>query len=285
MRHILTPIRLAAFLFRFFLAKRLGYKIVWTVHNILPHRQLILPLHRLVRRVVMAHADAVIAHCEYGRREILRLFPSNVPVHVVPHGNYAGVHPITMTKEQARNSLEIEDERFVYALLGNISAYKGIENFVEAFQANTSQEDVALIAGRNRAPALTEHLESLAATDSRIRVYAGFIPDDEMQRYLLAADVAVFSFREVLTSGSVILAMSYGLPIVAPALGCLPELVTPLAGLLYDPDDPTALGRVLCSIKEKNQTEMGAEARRIANSLRWADIARQTATIYRDCVE
>jgi glycosyltransferase involved in cell wall biosynthesis len=283
-RHVLTPIRLTAFLFRFFLARRLGYKIVWTVHNILPHRQLFPPVHRLVRRVVMTHADAVITHCEYGRREILRRFPSDVPVHVVPHGNYVGVHPVTMTKDQARNSLEIGDGCFVYALLGNISAYKGIENFVEVFQANAGQGDVALIAGRNRAPALTAHLESLAATDSRIRLFAGFVPDEEMQRYLLTADVAVFSFRQVLTSGSVILAMSYGLPVIAPALGCLPELVTPLAGLLYDPDDPTALGRALCAIKEKDTTEMGAEAQRTADSLRWADIARQTAAIYRDCM-
>ncbi len=284
MKHLLTPARLLAFLARFHLARHLGYRFVWTVHNILPHRQPFPPMHRLVRRLVMRRASAVIAHCEYGRREILRLFPSDVPVHVVPHGNYAGVHPVTVTRTEARAALDIEPGRFVYALLGNISAYKGVEAFVASFQAGAGPDDVALVAGRNRAPALVERLEALAAADPRLRIHAGFIPDDAMQCYLLASDVAVFCFREVLTSGSVLLAMTYGLPVIAPARGCLPELVTPEAGLLYDPDDPAALGQALRRIKNLDAAQMGAEARRIADELRWGDIARQTAAVYRACL-
>ncbi|MGD8792451.1 MAG: glycosyltransferase family 4 protein [Anaerolineae bacterium] len=284
MEHLLTPLRLAAFLARFYLARRLGYRFVWTVHNLLPHRQPFPPLHRLVRRLVMDQASAVITHCEYGRREILRLFPSQVPVHVVPHGNYAGVHPLTVSRAEARARLEIEPQQFVYALLGNISAYKGVESFVESFQSSAGPDAVALIAGRNRAPALVDHLQDLAAGDARLQLHAGFIPDDEMQHYLRAADVAIFCFREVLTSGSVILAMTYGLPVIAPERGCLPELVTPDAGLLYDPDDPAALGSTLCRIRSLDTAEMGREAGRIAAAMRWQDVARQTAAIYRDCI-
>ena len=284
MQRLLTPARALAFLARFELARRLGYRYVWTVHNILPHRQPFPPLHRHVRRLVMRRASAVITHCEYGRREILHLFPSDVPVHVVPHGNYAGVHPETGTPDEARAGLDIAPGSFVYALLGNISPYKGVESFVAAFQAGAAPDDVALIAGRNRAPALVERLESMASADTRLRVRAGFVPDDEMGRYLRAADVAVFCFRQVLTSGSVILAMTYGLPVIAPARGCLPELVTPAAGLLYDPDDEAALGRALGHIKALNTARMGAEARRIAAGLRWDDVARRTAEIYREVV-
>lgn len=284
MQRLLTPARALAFLARFELARRLGYRYVWTVHNILPHRQPFPPLHRHVRRLVMRRASAVIAHCEYGRREILRLFPTDVPVHVVPHGNYAGIHPQSGTRDEARAALGIAPGSFVYALLGNLSPYKGVESFVTAFQAGAAPDDVALIAGRNRAPALVERLESMAAADPRLRVRAGFVPDDEMGRYLQATDVAVFCFREVLTSGSVILAMTYGLPVIAPERGCLPELVTPAAGLLYDPDDAAALGRALGHIKTLDTARMGAEARRIAAGLRWDDVARRTAAIYQEVV-
>jgi glycosyltransferase involved in cell wall biosynthesis len=284
MQHLLTPLRLGLFVTRFCLARWLGYRFVWTVHNLLPHRQPFPPMHHLVRRLVMHQASAVIAHCEYGRREILRLFPSQVPVHVVPHGNYVGVHPVIVSRAEARARLGIEPHRFVYALLGNISAYKGVESFVESFQASAGPDDIALIAGRNRAPALVQHLQDLAAGDARLRLHAGFIPDDEMQHYLRAADVAVFCFREVLTSGSVILAMTYGLPVVAPERGCLPELVTPDAGLLYDPDDPSALGTALRRIRLLDTAQMGRQAGRIAAALCWQDIARQTAAIYRDCL-
>ena len=284
MRHLLTPVRLLAFLARFHLAHRLGYRIVWTAHNVLPHRQPFPPLHRLVRRLVMTHASAVISHCEYGRREILRRFPSQVPVHVVPHGNYAGIHTLDVSRDEARAALGIEPASFVYAQLGNISAYKGVEEFVAAFQVGAGSNDVALIAGRNRAPALVERLQARAQADTRLRLHAGFVPENEMPHYLQAADVAVFCFRQVLTSGSVILAMTYGLPVIAPALGCLPELVTPEAGILYDPAASDALVSALRRIKTMDTVQMGQAAQRITDALRWEDIAQQTAAIYRECL-
>lgn len=215
----------------------------------------------------------------------MRRFPSQGRIYVIPHGNYAGVHVSAMTRAEARLSLGIEQDRFVYLLLGNISAYKGIEGFVDAFEAHAGPEDVAVIAGRNRAPAIVRALELKAAQDRRLRVHAGFIPDQEMPRYLRAADVAVFCFEQVLTSGSVILAMTYGLPVVCPAMGCLPELVTPQSGLLYNAGDPEALGRTLRAIKTLDVVAMGREAQAIASLLRWEDIAQQTAAVYRAAVD
>lgn len=283
MSRLMTPLWLAAFLGGLLLAQRLGYKIVWTAHNILPHRQPFPAMHRMVRRFVMNRADAVIIHCDSGRRELLRRFPSQTPVHVVPHGNYAGVHVMTLSRSSARESLGIGSQAFVYLVLGNISPYKGIDDFIEAFQDVATEDDVVLIAGRNRAPALVTRLEALSAEDARIRVHAGFVTDDDLQQYIRAADVMVACFKEVLTSGSVILGMTYGLPIIAPALGCLPELVTPASGILYDPHDPAGLGKALRSVKNMDIADMGAAAGEIAASLSWDEIAWRTAEIYRQC--
>jgi len=284
MGRYLTPLTWTRFLFRLALARRLGYRIVWTAHNILPHQTPFPPLHVAVRRWVMAQADAVIVHCEYGRRELLRQFPRRGPVHVIPHGNYDGVHPCSITRDEARAALDIEPNRFVYLLLGNIAPYKGIERFVEAFQAQKGTDEIALIAGRNRFPALVQRLEQTAAENLRLRLYPRFIADNEVPRFLRSADVAVYCFEEVLTSGSVILTMTHSLPIIAPALGCLPELVTPEAGILYDPRDPTALGETLRRIRGMNTTQMGQAARQIASTLRWDEIARRTAEVYRECL-
>jgi beta-1,4-mannosyltransferase len=285
MRHYLTPVRLGAFLSRFLLAQQLGYRIVWTVHNIMPHRQPFPPMHRMVRRFVMKRADAVIAHCEFGRREICRQFTRDKATYVVAHGNYVGVHSLTLTREEAREALGLESRSFVYLLLGNISRYKGIHSFADAFLQIAELDDIAVIAGRSRDHTLVRELRCLSAADPRIKVHTGFIPDDEMQRFLLAADVMVFCFREILTSGSVILGLSYGLPVIAPSLGCLPELVAPEAGILYDPKKPTALSEALREIRIRDTAEMGARAKEAVDTLRWDDIAQQTAGIYRTCLE
>jgi glycosyltransferase involved in cell wall biosynthesis len=285
MRHLLTPARYAAFLARFHYARRLGYKIVWTAHNILPHRMPFPPMHHYVRRLMMRQAEAVIVHCEYGRSQLLVRFPRQKPIHVIPHGNYEGVHPLTMTRQEARAQLGVGADQFVYLFLGNLSVYKGIARFITAFRAMAGPEDVALIAGRNRAPKLVARLQEEAERDGRFHVYPGFIPEERMQRYLLAGDAMVFAFDKILTSGSVILGMTYGLPIVAPALGCLPELVSAEAGILYDAAEEGALAAAMAEIKQRNTAVMGQAGQQIASQLDWDDIAAQTAAIYRQVTD
>jgi hypothetical protein len=52
-----------------------------------------------------------------------------------------------------------------------------------------------------------------------------------------------------MTSGTVILALSWPRPIVAPSLGCLPATVPGDAGILYDPGAPRALPEALERIR------------------------------------
>ena len=284
MGRYLTPFTWLRFLARFAMACRLGYRIVWTAHNILPHRMPFPPIHLAVRRLMMAQADAVIVHCEYGMDELLRQFPRTGPVHVIPIGSYRGVYPATASRAEARAWLGLHPDQFVYLFLGNIAPYKGLEGLVDSFSRLATEDDVLVIAGRRRGPALVRWLEERAANDPRLCLYAGFIPDSEMQFFLHGADVMVAPFRKVLTSSSVIVGMDHGLPIIAPAMGCLPELVTPDAGVLYDPADPEALGKALRRIKSMDTAKMGRAAREIAAALCWDDIARRTAQVYQECL-
>jgi glycosyltransferase involved in cell wall biosynthesis len=276
-----TPLQVAAFLTRFRLARHLGYRVVWTAHNILPHRAPLPPLHVAIRRMMMREADAVIAHCEAGRAALLRRFPRKGPVHVVPIGHYKGIYPVTMSRAEARAALGVASSQFVYLALGNIAAYKGLERFVVAFRQVAGDHDVALIAGRNRDAALVEKLQRLSVADPRIGLHAAYIPDEAMQQYLLAADVMVAPFEHILTSSSVIVGLSYGLPVIAPDLGCLPELVKSGAGIIYGANDGEALARALQEIKRCDLGPMRAAAQAVADGLGWEAIGRQTAAIYR----
>jgi len=284
MNRFLTPIQAIKFHDHFRLARDLGYRTVWTAHNILPHRTFLAPLDRAIRRLVMAHADAVITHCEHGRRELLSRFPRQGPIIVIPLGHYRDAYPSTMSRQDARERLSLEPDQFTYLALGNIAAYKGLSDLVDAFKQVAGMNDVLLIAGRNRDQHSVSRLVKTAQSDSRIHVHPRFIPDEEMQAYLLAADVMVAPFKQVLTSSSVITGMSFDLPQIVPALGCLPELVTPDAGIVYDPRDENGLARALIDIKTRDTDQMRSAVRRITDGLGWADISRQTADVYRSCL-
>ena len=99
-----------------------------------------------------------------------------------------------------------------------------------------------------------------------------------------AADVLAAPFTSILTSGSVIAALSFGVPVIAPMLGCLPELISPAAGILYQPDDPAGLDNALADIKRMNLTDMQSAARQIADGLDWDAIGRKTAAVYETCL-
>lgn len=275
-----TPLQVARFVSRLRLARRLGYRVIWTAHNILPHRAPFPPLHRAIRRLMMATADAVIAHCEQGRRELLARFPRTGPVAVVPIGHYGGIYPVTMTRAEARSELGVGASEFVYLALGNIAAYKGLESLATAFGRVGGQDDVAIIAGRNRDAGVVKRLSAAAARDPRIRLHPAFVPDERMQVYLLAADVMVAPFEHVLTSSSVMVGLSYGLPVIAPDRGCLPELVTDEAGLIYQANEPEGLERALREIKRRDRQVMSHAARRVAHGYDWDAIGRKTAAVY-----
>lgn len=283
MKRLATPVQVLKFVNHFRVAQSLGYHSVWTAHNILPHRAVFKPLHVAIRRLIMARVDAVIAHCDYGRRELLSRFPRAGSTHVIPIGSYAGFYPVTIDRELARATFDLDPSQFVYLALGNISRYKGLERLVEEFRRIATASDVLLIAGRNRDGNVVKKLRDYAKGDPRVRITAEYIPDDEMQRYLLAADVMVAPFETILTSSSVIVGLSYGLPVIIPNLGCLPELMTQQAGIVYDATDPDALAGALTTSKNMDLLAAGAAAHEIARSLDWRNIGRLTAAVYRSC--
>lgn len=285
MNRFRTPAQVVRFIRRYRTARDIGFHIAWTAHNVLPHRSTFTPLDVMIHRRIMQDADMVIAHCEAGRRELLDRFPRRGPIEVIPLGNYSGVYPVTMTRPEARDSLGLDNSQFVYLALGNIAKYKGLENFAAAFARVAGKDDVAIVAGRNRDQSVVSRLKRYQTQDSRFCVLDGYIPVDEMQRYLLAADVMVAPFEKVLTSSSVILGLTFGLPVIAPTLGCLPDLVTDVAGILYRPNAPSTLSQALVDIKSSDIAAMGAAARRIAEGLNWDDIGRRTASAYQTCLQ
>ena len=159
-----TPWQAAAFLRRFKLARDLGYRVVWTAHNVMPHRAAGLgALHRHVRRLMMAEADAVIVHCEAGRRELLARFPRRGATVVIPIGSYANLYPGTADRATARARLGLDGAAFVTLTLGNIAAYKGLERFAAQFIGRGRRQ----IVGRQRARLPAAHRRPVVALDDR----------------------------------------------------------------------------------------------------------------------
>ena len=72
-----------------------------------------------------------------------------------------------------------------------------------------------------------------------------------MGRYLAACDAVVAPYRETLTSGTAMLAMSFGRPLVSIASGHLLDVIDRETGELYDAADASGLRDALDRIRRR----------------------------------
>jgi beta-1,4-mannosyltransferase len=273
--------RAAALIDNLALARTLGYKIVWTVHNLYPHETLSRELDHLVRLAISSLSTAVIVHCDHARRLVQQHFHRTANLWVIPHGHFIDAYPNTLSRSAARRQLGIEDEQFVYLFFGNVRPYKGLENLLEAFIAMPGERLTLLLAAKAYNEYGDRFVEKARQADPRIVVHPSrFFANEEFQRYFNAADVAVLPFLDVLTSGSAITALSFGVPVIAPTVGCLPELLDEGAGLLYDQRQPDALAAAMLAMQRRDRSEASQAAYERAQSLRWDEIARRTREAY-----
>ena len=264
-----------------------GTRIVWTAHNLKSHESPNPRLERALTWMFLGCCDAIIAHCDAARREIVEFFGVRADkVWVVPHGNYVGAYPDDVSRAQARAEFGLGADELCFGFVGQIRPYKGVLELIEAFetlQGQTEQPLRLLIAGAPLDEASGQTIAQRVAGNAAIRFDGGFVPDDRLQFYLRAADVVVFPYRDILTSGAVLLAMSYERACLAPRRGCIPETLGETGGFLYDPQAPDALiGAMQSALARRDELPLlGHNNGERAGKWSWQYVAQRTSEVYR----
>jgi beta-1,4-mannosyltransferase len=205
-----------------------GGSVVWTVHNLGSHLQQHPTIERHFWKTFTALLDGYISLTEKGGEQARQHFPSlrTIPGFVIPHGNLRDAYPATdISRELARARLGITTSARVLAFFGAIDPYKGVMELAEKFSAVPDDRAVLLMAGKCfLSPHERKQLEKIAAGDPRVILHLDYIPDADVACYIRAADLVALPFRDILNSGSAILALSLDRPVLVPAKGSMSEL-------------------------------------------------------------
>jgi beta-1,4-mannosyltransferase len=265
------------------LARAWGYRTVFTLHNLSPTYSLRPAwLDYLGHWVAANLTGSVIVHCEYARRALATRLGRRRDVYLVSHPHFIDIYPNAVTRAEARQRLGLSAGQTVFVFFGGIRPNKGLEMLLEAFRRLPERDLRLVVAGKPwPPPQYVQGLKDQSRHDERIQIIAEFIPDNEVQIYLNASDVVVLPFGSILTSGSTILALSFGRPVVVPAIGCLPELVHENMGVLYEPGSSQSLARALQRCTEVDLRNMGRQALGRVREFSWQDMAMQTLAAYR----
>ncbi|HKG57199.1 MAG TPA: glycosyltransferase [Candidatus Limnocylindrales bacterium] len=245
-----------------------GGAIAWTVHNVLPHGAAMPALEAALQQAIVDRATVVHVMSSNAAAEVAEWFtiPADKLLHV-PHPNYIGAYVDSISREAARWELDLPVDDTVYALLGAIKPYKGLDQLLGAFAEISAREGGRrrlVVAGMpSNEPGVDDFLER-CELDPFISLYPRSIPGDDMQVFLRAADIAVLPYLRSLNSGVLMLALSFGVPVVAPRVGGIAEIVGPEVGRLYDPLEPNGLIAAMLAADELRTPQARDAARRAA---------------------
>lgn len=206
-------------------------RVVWTVHNVLPHDAVHLEQERRLQQGVADRAHLIhVMHPDTADVLGESLRWDSARTVVAPHPSYAGAYPDTVRRDEARGVLGIHEDEVVYVALGAIKAYKGIDTLLDAFD-QLCREDVTprrlVVAGPADTSPHTRALVKRLRTNPRVLVQAGPVPGDRVQYLLRSADMAVLPHLRALNSGGALLGPTYGLPVLAARVGVLPAVLQP----------------------------------------------------------
>jgi glycosyltransferase involved in cell wall biosynthesis len=238
-----------------------------TVHDVAPHPGGVQPGPRIrvLRRWLRERASLIFIHSEALLEGLARQGIDASRVVVVPHG-IETLDPLPLPP----------DPEILF--FGRIAPYKGVDLLLEAmpFVWAAQPEATLTIAGDGKVP------DSPALADPRVRIENGHIPEAAIRALFARASCVALPYREASQSGVGSLARRYGRPIVATAVGGLPDLAAAGGGLVVPAGDAKELAAALVEVigDRRRAEEMSRASIEESREALWPAVAARTIEAY-----
>ena len=276
------------FLVDIFIVQLSGTRVVWTVHNLIAHDTQYAHLQWWIRKRLAKIVDQLIVHNHSSKESVVDLYlAADSSVSVIPIGHYRDIYESAIDASTAREILELPATGNVYLWQGLLRPYKGVESLLKIWSEHQEifADHTLVIAGAASDQNYGKKIADMAAQIPGVYTYLEFIEDNRMHLFFSAASVVVLPFKQILTSSSLVLAMSYARPVVAPKLGGIPETLDDANWLLYDPSDELGLLHAFKESMETDLSTLGQIVRQICDRMDWPNIAQKTQQLYQSILD
>jgi alpha-maltose-1-phosphate synthase len=246
-------------------------------------------------RTAIEAADAVIAVSHGMRTDILTCYPTldESRVHVVHNGIDTALYR-PMPESDAPERHGVDPLRPYVLFVGRITRQKGVPHLLRAARHLDPSVQLVLCAGAPDTPAIDQEFRALVDELRQTRDVVIWIPDmlPRPEVIGLLSRAAAFVCPSVYEPLGIVNleAMACGAPVVASAVGGIPEVVDDgVTGLLvpYDEKDPTAFEAALADALNRVIADPTAAGRlgeagreRAVREFGWDSIARRTVAVY-----
>lgn len=252
------------------LLRRRRVDTTFICHNVLPHEPHI--WDRLIARSVLSLGDQIVVQSSSEKALLLDLIPGS-RVAIVPHPLYDMLAEQAISRETARQSLEITPLAPVLLFFGFVREYKGLRFLIDALVAvrETFPDVLLLVVGEfwDDKRIYEQQIEVLGLAGN-VRLVDRYVRNEEVPAYFMAADLVTLPYTTATQSGVLQLALGFGLPVIASRVGGLSEAVIESEDvILVEPKNAVALsGAIIAHLSGPSQNT-GVEMSRVNSRKRW----------------
>jgi glycosyltransferase involved in cell wall biosynthesis len=246
-------------------------------HNVMPHE----PVRggAFLARAALRHADVLVTHAGEQRRELAALGLDRIPTVQAFHPRFVAADLAAPPTEPAMSAerRRLGEPTLLLLCFGAVRPYKGVDLALEALARVDPALSVKLVvAGRfwSDEAAYWRQVERLGIRE-RVEFRNRYVSNEEAALLFSVADAALLPYRSASQSGVVQLAYAHGCPVIATAVGGLPDAVNDGEdAILCARDDPGALA---CAIErmasEKERFAAAVDRRKDSHSFeRYAEL-------------
>lgn len=214
---------------------------------------------------IVVHASSEAAALRTSLGESARITTTYLPVHELGG-------PV-MTRADGRRALGLEQDGRYALFFGHVRPFKGLDLALAAWKDLTCGATL-LVAGEvwwNDAERYRDQVAELGIA-ANVRLDFRYIPDAEVAAWFAASDVVLLPYRNEAQSGVALTAFHFGRPVIASAVGGVPEVVEDgREGLLVPPERADELAAAVDRFfLREDRGAMEAAALAAAQKYSWA---------------
>lgn len=265
-----------------FIVKMIGVNVVYTIHNVLPHKSSFLDYYKY--KFYYSAVDILIVHSDSTKNQLIERFKLTSKIKVVGHGPLdilIDESNLEIEKRKIHESLNLNG-KIVFSILGFQDFYKGTDLIIDLWKRELkfqNQDKYKLVIwGKNKGINF-----SVIQDLPNVHIRDEYISDIEFKSILQLTSVLLMPYRKISQSGLLFTAINENVPVIVSNNGGLSEPFK--FGEIGEVINTCSIDKLLFAMnkiidKIENDFFSNDEFQKVRNQFSWAKFSIETQNIY-----
>ncbi len=263
----------------YFLATEIKSKKIALCQNVFPHSEgalkvIVNPIHEFFSKLFFSKMDRLVAMSNSDKKILEKIFPNKeIGIYFEPMYDLPELKENKITREQAKKELKLKGNTLLF--FGFVREYKGLKYLIDAMPEIVKKTNTELlIVGEFWEPrAKYEKMINELEITKNIRIIDNYVPNEEIAKYFLGADLLVLPYTSISESGVIRMAFNFNIPILSTNVGGNPDHIeNNLNGFLVEPENSKEIADKTIEFFSKNLYKKFSDGMKTKRKeLEWSD--------------